>query len=84
MVCPGFIRTRISLNAVVGDGSEQGTMDQKTGAGLSPATCAKRMIRAVERNKAQVLIGRFELVGAYLNRFAPGLMRRIVRKAAVT
>ena len=84
MVCPGFIRTRISLNAVVGDGSEQGTMDQKTGAGLSPATCAKRMIRAVERNKAQVLIGRFELVGAYLNRSAPGLMRRIVRKAAVT
>ncbi len=84
MVCPGFIHTSISLNAVVGDGSHQGTMDAKTGQGLSPAECATKMIRAIERRKAQVLIGRFEIVGAYLNRLAPNLMRRIVRKAAVT
>ena len=84
MVCPGFIHTNISMNAVVGDGSQQGTMDAKTGAGLSPEECAAKMIRAVERRKPEVLIGRFEIVGAYLNRFAPGLMRRIVRKAAVT
>jgi short-subunit dehydrogenase len=84
MVCPGFIHTSISLNAVVGDGSHQGTMDAKTGQGLSPAECAAKMIRAIERRKAQVLIGRFEIVGAYLNRLAPNLMRRIVRKAAVT
>lgn len=84
MVCPGFIHTNISMNAVVGDGSQQGTMDAKTGAGLTPEACAARMIRAVERRKPQVLIGRFEIVGAYLKRFAPGLMRRIVRKAAVT
>lgn len=84
MVCPGFIHTSISLNAVVGDGSHQGTMDTKTGAGLSPETCARKMIKAVERRKSQVLIGRFEIVGAYISRFAPGLMRRIVRNAAVT
>lgn len=84
MVCPGFIHTNISLNAVVGDGSQQGTMDTKTGSGLSPEACAAKLIRAVEKRKAQVLIGRFEIVGAYLKRFAPGLMRRIVRKAAVT
>ena len=84
MVCPGFIHTNISMNAVVGDGSQQGTMDAKTGAGLTPEACAIRMVRAVERRKSEVLIGRFEIVGAYLKRFAPGLMRRIVRKAAVT
>jgi short-subunit dehydrogenase len=84
MVCPGFIRTSISLNAVVGDGSNQGTMDAKTGQGMSPEQCAEKMIRAVEKGKAQILIGRFEIIGAYLNRFAPSLMRRIVRKAAVT
>ena len=84
MVCPGFIHTNISMNAVVGDGSQQGTMDAKTGAGLTPEACAARMIRAVQRRKPEVLIGRFEIVGAYLKRFAPRLMRRIVRKAAVT
>ena len=84
MVCPGFIHTNISLNAVVGDGSQQGTMDTKTGAGLSPEACAAKLVQAVEKRKAQVLIGRFEIVGAYVKRFAPGLLRRIVRKAAVT
>lgn len=84
MVCPGFIRTEISRNAVVGDGSQQGTMDEKTGQGLSPETCADRLIRAVERRKAIVLIGKSEILGAYLARFFPGILRRVVRKAAVT
>lgn len=84
MVCPGFIRTEISRNAVVGDGSQQGTMDEKTGQGLSPEECASRLIRAVERQKAIVLIGKTEIFGAYIARFFPALLRRIVRKAAVT
>ena len=84
MVCPGFIRTDISLNAVVGDGSLQGTMDEKTGKGLSPEACAVQLVNATRKRKAQVLIGRSELLGAYLKRFFPGLLRRIVRKAAVT
>lgn len=84
MVCPGFIRTSISLNAVTGDGTSQGTMDEKTGAGMTAETCASRMIRAVEKEKEQVLIGRYEIFGAYLKRLAPRLLRRIVRKANVT
>lgn len=84
MVCPGFIRTDISLNAVVGDGSKQGTMDEKTGKGLTPEACAAQLVKAAHKGKAQVLIGRSELLGAYLKRFFPGLLRRIVRKAAVT
>ena len=84
MVCPGFIRTNISLNAVVGDGSQQGTMDAKTGAGMTAEQCAERMVKAVERNKAEVLIGRYEIFAAYIKRLSPALLRRIVRRAAVT
>jgi short-subunit dehydrogenase len=84
LVCPGFIRTDISRNAMVGDGSRQGTMDVKTGEGLAPEVCAERMIRAVEQGRAVVLIGRSELLGAYLHRFFPGLLRRMIRRAAVT
>ena len=84
MVCPGFIRTNISLNAVVGDGSQQGTMDAKTGAGMTAEQCAERMVKAVERNKADVLIGRYEILAAYIKRLSPALLRRIVRRAAVT
>lgn len=84
MVCPGFIATDISKNAVVGDGSKQGTMDAKTGAGLTPLECAKRLERGVRKNKAEIYIGRTELLAIYIKRFFPGLLRRIVRKAAVT
>ena len=71
MVCPGFIRTNISLNAVVGDGTQQGTMDAKTGAGMTAEQCAERMVKAVERNKAEVLIGRYEILAAYIKRLSP-------------
>ena len=84
MVCPGFIQTSISLNAVVGDGSPQGTMDKKTGSGMTAEACASRMIHAVERKKPEVLIGKTERLAAYLKRFSPGLLRRIVRRTAVT
>ena len=84
MVCPGFIRTNISLNAVVGDGTQQGTMDAKTGAGMTAEQCAERMVKAVERNKAEVLIGRYEILAAYIKRLSPALLRCIVRRAAVT
>jgi short-subunit dehydrogenase len=84
MVCPGFIATDISKNAVVGDGSKQGTMDEKTGAGMTPLDCAKRLERGVRKNKAEIYIGRTEILAIYIKRFFPGLLRRIVRKAAVT
>jgi len=84
MVCPGFIATDISLNAVVGDGSKQGTMDEKTGAGMTPLECAKRIVKAVRKKKAVVLVGRSETLAVYIQRFFPGLLRRIMRKTAVT
>ncbi|MBM72284.1 MAG: short-chain dehydrogenase [Crocinitomicaceae bacterium] len=84
MVLPGFIATDISLNAVVGDGSKQGTMDAKTEAGLTPMQCAVKLAKGVDRKKAEILIGRSEILAVYLKRFFPRLLRRIIRKAAVT
>ena len=84
IVCPGFIATDISLNAVVGDGSKQGTMDEKTGAGMTALQCAKKLAKAVDRKKPEVYIGRTEIIAIYVKRFFPNLLRRIIRKTAVT
>ena len=84
MVLPGFIATDISINAVVGDGSKQGTMDEKTGAGITPLQCAKKLARGVDKKKPEILIGRREIYAVYLKRFFPSILRRIIRKAAVT
>ena len=84
MVLPGFIATDISINAVVGDGSKQGTMDAKTGTGMSPLECAKKLAHGVDKKKPEILIGRSEILAVYLKRFFPNLLRRIIRKTAVT
>ena len=84
MVSPGFVRTDISRNALTADGSAQGTMDKATDNGISPERCAQAILRGIDRNRALVTPGKKEVLGYWLSRFAPGLLRRIARRAKVT
>lgn len=84
LVCPGFIRTNISINALTANGTPQGTMDSAQAGGMSPDACAAEIVAAVEKGRPEVYIGGKELLGIYLNRFVPGLFRRIIRKTRVT
>jgi len=84
IVCPGFIRTAVSENALVGDGSAQGTMDRAQEHGMAPEACAERIVRAVERGKDEVLVGGRERFAVYLKRVVPGLFNRVIRKIPVT
>jgi dehydrogenase/reductase SDR family protein 7B len=84
IVCPGFIRTNISINALTADGTPQGTMDSAQAYGMSPEACAAGIVSAVEKGRPEVYIGGKEVLGIYINRFAPGLFLRIIRKARVT
>ena len=84
VVCPGYIRTNVSINAMVGDGSAQGTMDKGQANGMSPEDCARRILKAVEEGKDEVLIGGMEKMGVYMKRFFPGYFSRMIRKMSVT
>lgn len=85
LICPGFVRTQISVNALKGSGQKHAVMDNAQDKGLSPETCARRMIRAVEKGKEEVYIGGWkELMGIYVKRFFPPLYSRLIRKMAVT
>lgn len=84
MVMPGFIRTRLSFNAVKGDGSLHDKMDDYQDNGLSPGVCAERIIDAVQREKEQVIIAGREGVGIVVKRLLPSLYRKIIRRIKVT
>ncbi len=85
LVCPGFIRTNISRNALLGDGTPQGTMDAATDAGMSPDRLAKKILRAVVAKKEEVYFGGVkEIFAIYLKRYAPGIFSTILKKAKVT
>ena len=84
IVCPGFIRTNISINALNGCGGAHGVMDDAQACGMLPDACARKIIEAVDKRRDEVCIGGRELMGVYLKRVAPGLLNRIIRKAKVT
>ena len=83
LICPGFIRTQVSINAVTGDGSPLGEMDQAQDQGMSPEACAEGIFKALLKKKEEVYIGGKETLAVYLKRFLPGLFSRILRTAKV-
>ncbi len=84
LICPGFVRTHLTINALTGNGSPQNKMDDATDKGLSPELCAKKILSAIKNEKEEVYIGGFrEVGGVYLKRFFPLLFSKILRKAKV-
>ncbi|GAB4015455.1 SDR family NAD(P)-dependent oxidoreductase [Spirosoma migulaei] len=79
IVCPGYIRTAISINALGPDGHTHGKMDENQEVGMAPEDFAQRLLRAVSKEKEEVYIGGSEIYGIYLKRFLPGLLSRILR-----
>lgn len=83
MICPGFIRTQVSINALTGDGSPLNEMDEAQAKGMSAEDCAKRIFKAMESKKEEVLIGGKEKYAVYLKRLLPAVFSKILKKAKV-
>lgn len=84
LVCPGFVRTSVSVNALTGDGSPQGTMDTATARGITAEACAARIVRAIERREEELTVGGKETLAVLLKRLWPGAYSRLLRRAKVT
>jgi short-subunit dehydrogenase len=83
LVCPGFVQTNASLNALTGDGQPHGKMDERIASGLTSDACARRIVRAIERRRREVYIGQRETLALYLSRWAPNLFHRILRNTTL-
>jgi short-subunit dehydrogenase len=84
LICPGFVRTNVSLNALTGDGSRQNKMDDATDKGMQPERLARKILRAIEQGKEEAYFGGKEVLGVYLKRFFPRYFSRLIKKAKVT
>ena len=80
VVCPGFIRTDISIHALRGDGSEHAKMDPGQARGMAADVCAAKILNAVRRHKKEVYIGNADKYSVYLKRFFPGLYARLIAR----
>jgi short-subunit dehydrogenase len=83
MICPGFIHTPITYAALTGDGTPLNKMDEAQFKGKPADWCARKIVRAIERNREEVYIGGKEVLGVYVKRFLPALFSRIIRRVPV-
>ena len=85
LICPGYVTTNVSINALQGDGSPQQTMDKATANGIKPERFAKLMAKAIYKKKQEAYIAGFkEKLGVYVKRWIPKLYSYMVRKLSVT
>ena len=80
LVCPGYVHTNVSLNALTSSGEAQNSMDPETANGMTPEYLAKSIIKAIKNKKEELVIGGKETIGVYLKRFLPKLFSKIIRK----
>jgi short-subunit dehydrogenase len=80
IICPGYVKTNISINALEANGQRYGKMDKGQENGISPERCANGIIRAIRKNKDEVFIGRKEYRVILLKRFFPGLLNYIMKR----
>lgn len=83
LVCPGFIQTNVSKNALTANGSKLNSDDDATKNGMPVAVFVKKFVAGIESNKHEIYIGGKEVLGVYLKRFFPRFLHRFVLKSKV-
>ena len=83
MICPGFVNTNVARNALTADGSKQDYQDEMTENGLDVNVFAKKMIKAIRKEKYEAYIGKFEKFGVYVKRLSPRLIHKLVMRSKV-
>lgn len=83
IVCPGFIKTQVSVNALTASGQTQGTMDDAQANGMSAEKCASEIVNAISAKKEEVYIGGKETKAIFLKRFFPAFFSKKIREAKV-
>ncbi|MBI2270759.1 MAG: SDR family oxidoreductase [Bacteroidetes bacterium] len=83
IVCPGKIKTNISVNAITEKGEKHNKMDPSQENGLPADLCAAQILDAVKKNKVEVFIGGSELKTIWIKRFFPKLFYTLIRRQKV-
>lgn len=79
LICPGYVRTNVTINALRGDGSANQVMAESTNEGFDPDFFARKALQAIAQHRREVVIAKREALGVLLQRFVPSVYARIAR-----
>lgn len=83
ILCPGFVNTDVSYNALGGSGNAIHVRDESTSRGMDPRVFAKKAADVIYARKYEDYIGGKEVLGVKLKRFFPDLFAKKIAKAKV-
>jgi dehydrogenase/reductase SDR family protein 7B len=83
IICPGYIHTSVSENAVTGEGLRYNIMDENQKNGISARDCAIKILSAIDNKKEEVIIAGKEKYGLMLKRFFPSYFSKMIRKRKI-
>ncbi|TAL58614.1 MAG: SDR family oxidoreductase [Bacteroidetes bacterium] len=81
IICPGYIKTNVSLNAMTASGNNYGKMDKGQEKGMDPNIAARKVLKAIRRNKFETFFGGKELIAITVKRLFPSLFYWLILKA---
>lgn len=80
-ITPGFIRTGVSENALRGDGSAFGVVDQNIKGGMQADQCAQVILKGLSQGKPEIAVGQgLEMHTLWLKRYFPKTLLKLLQK----
>ncbi|MEX2601840.1 MAG: SDR family oxidoreductase [Balneolaceae bacterium] len=84
LVCPGYVKTNVTFNALLADGTPLSRMGSGQMQGMSVESFANSLLPKLAKRKREIYIGGREVWAVYMKRFLPGLLEKILQKVRVT
>ena len=82
-ITPGFIKTDVSKNAVVGDGSDFGSDDDDIASGMDVDKCAKVIVTKMNKGVKEIAVGEgLSMAALWIKRLSPNLLFSMMAKKA--
>ena len=80
ILCPGFVHTNVSKNALTADGGKHNKMDEGQAGGYTGPEFAEIALKVIAARKHEVVIAGKEKLAVYLKRFFPSLLTKILSR----
>lgn len=85
LLCPGFIKTNISKNALTADGSKFGEMGDAHSKAMTADEMVEKVMPKIKSRKEEIYVtGLKEGMAMWVQRFSPTLLNKILKNQKVT
>lgn len=84
LVCPGYVKTNVTYNALLADGTLLKKIGRGQMQGMSADKFTRKLIPKLARRRREIYIGGPEVAAVYIKRLFPNLLDRLLKRVRVT